>query len=177
MNRPKKRTELCVSTAQKFLEAYESHKGALVPPIPVVDLASWLGFQVVYLSLVEDDFSALVSTREKLIGINSRHHRRRQRFSICHELAHILLHHPPESRCSVREIEVYNAEADECAAEILMPTRLIKRWLEQTQNPFELARVFDVSEQAMTRKLISLGFFGGLVRDTLVGWDVLGNET
>ncbi len=87
MNRNRKRTELCVTTAQRFLESYESHRGALTPPIPVTDLASWLGFQIVYLSLVEDDFSALVSTREKLIGINSRHHRRRQR----HEAGQLLV--------------------------------------------------------------------------------------
>jgi Zn-dependent peptidase ImmA (M78 family) len=176
MTRNRKRTELCVSAAQKFLGAFEAHKGALTPPVPVVHLASWLGFQVVYLSLVDDDFSALVSIKEKLIGINSRHHRRRQRFSICHELAHILLRHPPESRCTPREIEVYNSEADECAAEILMPTRLLKHWLERTQNSFELARIFDVSEEAMTRKLISLGFFGRFVREAMLGWDIMGDE-
>ncbi|MEK6754644.1 MAG: ImmA/IrrE family metallo-endopeptidase [Bacteroidota bacterium] len=174
MNKVKKRTQLCISVAQEFLESYASHQGRLTPPIPVSDLASWLGFQVVYLSLVEDEFSALVSTREKLIGINSRHHRRRQRFSICHELAHILLNHPPESRCSRKEIDLYNAEADECAAEILMPANLLKEWLQQTQSISELARIFDVSEEAMTRKLINLGLLGRLVRDTQVGWDIGG---
>jgi Zn-dependent peptidase ImmA (M78 family) len=146
----------------------------LTPPIPVIDLAAWLGFQVVYLSLVEDEFSALVSTREKLIGINSRHHRRRQRFSICHELAHILLNHPSEARCSRKEIDLYNTEADECAAEILMPSNLLKQWLQQTQSISELARTFDVSEEAMTRKLMNLGLFGQLVRETQQGWNVEG---
>ncbi len=174
MNNNRKRTQLCISTAQKFLEAYEAQRGSLTPPIPVIDLASSLGFQVVYLSLVEDEFSALVSTREKLIGINNRHHRRRQRFSICHELAHILLNHPPEARCSRKEIDLYNTEADECAAEILMPSNLLKQWLQQTQSISELARTFDVSEEAMTRKLMNLGLFGQLVRETQQGWNVEG---
>jgi len=152
-----KRTELCISAAADLLARFSAIHGPIVPPINVTELAAWLGFQVVYLSLVDDDFSALVSTREKLIGINSRHHRRRQRFSLCHELGHILLNHPPEARCGKREIALYNAEADECAAELLMPTNLLSAWLLCTRNPAELARIFDVSEEAMLRKLSAAG--------------------
>jgi Zn-dependent peptidase ImmA (M78 family) len=153
MNETRKRTELCISTAADFLARFSEKNGPIALPVRVTDLAAWLGFQIVYLSLVDDEFSALVSTREKLIGINSRHHRRRQRFSLCHELAHILLNHPPEARCKRGKIALYNAEADECAAELLMPTNLLRGWLRQTRNPSELARIFDVSEEAMVRKL------------------------
>ena len=148
---------MCLSTATNILGRFATEKGPIVPPVRVMEIASWLGFQVVYLSLVDDEFSALVSTREKLIGINSRHHRRRQRFSLCHELAHILLNHPPETRCGRGEVALYNAEADECAAEILMPTSLLTVSLAQTRNPIELARIFDVSEEAMVRKLRAAG--------------------
>jgi Zn-dependent peptidase ImmA (M78 family) len=105
---------------------------------------------------VPDEFSALVSTKERLIAINSKHHRHRQRFSVSHELGHILLHHPPESRCTPREIARYNVEADECAAELLMPSELLSHWYALTHNVGEIARMFDVSEEAMSRKIAQL---------------------
>jgi len=148
--------------AADLLSRFSAKNGPIVPPVRVTELAALLGFQVVYLSLVDDEFSALVSTREKLIGINGRHHRHRQRFSLCHELAHVLLRHPPEARCTKREIALFNAEADECAAELLMPTELLKGWLQRTRNTAALARIFDVSEEAMIRKLASAGMSRGL---------------
>lgn len=148
--------------ADDLLSRFSAKNGPIVPPVRVTELAALLGFQVVYLSLVDDEFSALVSTREKLIGINGRHHRHRQRFSLCHELAHVLLRHPPEARCTKREIALFNAEADECAAELLMPTELLKGWLQRTRNTAALARIFDVSEEAMIRKLASAGMSRGL---------------
>jgi Zn-dependent peptidase ImmA (M78 family) len=51
---------------------------------------------------------------------------------------------------------------------------LLKQWLRQTQSISELARTFDVSEEAMTRKLMNLGLFGQLVRETQQGWNVEG---
>lgn len=145
--------DICRARAQETLAAYRRHRGELTLPIPVEDLAVWLGFQVVMLTSVPEEFSALVSTRERLIGINGRHHHRRQRFSICHELAHILLNHPPESSCTPQQIMRYNIEADECAAELLMPSDLLARWYALTRNVREMARIFDVSEEAMRRKI------------------------
>lgn len=151
-----KRTELCHTAAQDTLAAFRDGRTSLALPIPVEDLALWLGFQVVRLYSAPDEFSALVSTKEKLIGVNGRHHRHRQRFSLCHELAHILLKHPPESRCTSKEIALYNVEADECAAELLIPKEFLLHQYALTQNVAELARTFDVSEEAMSRKITQL---------------------
>ena len=143
-----------MSAAQEALRVLgkESKK----PPIPVSRLAVSLGYQVVPLQAIDDACSAIVSIKEKLIGINAKHHRHRQRFSLGHEIAHILLKHPPESRCTGREIALFNLEADICGAEILMPESLLKQQLGKTQNPAQLAREFDVSEEAMKMKLRSL---------------------
>ena len=148
-----KRTQLCLSVARDTITVFEAHRGVLKPPVPVEELAGWLGFQVVTLFSVPDEFSALVSTREKLIGINGKHHRHRQRFSLCHELAHVLLKHPPEARCTGKEIALFNFEADECGAELLVPRSLLSHWLGITRNPNELARVFDVSVEALVRRI------------------------
>ncbi len=123
------------------------------PPIPVSKIAVFLGYHVVPLHAIDDACSAIVGPRERLIGINAKHHRHRQRFSLGHEIAHILLKHPPESRCTAKEIALYNLEADMCAAEMLMPEGLVKQLLSKTRDPAQLAREFDVSEDAMKMRL------------------------
>lgn len=148
---------ICHTRAQETLAAFRQYRGVLTIPIPVEEIAAWLGFQVVPLSSMPDEFSALVSSKERLIGINSKHHRHRQRFSVCHELAHILLKHPPESHCTVKEIAHYNIEADECASALLMPEDGLKYWCSKTRNVSELARIFDVSKEAMVRRIQQLG--------------------
>jgi len=94
-----------------------------------------------------------------LIGINAKHHRHRQRFSLGHEIGHILLKHPPERRCNRKQIADFNAEADLFASEMLMPHLLLQTWLKKIRNPAALARVFDVSEEAMSVKLRRLKLY------------------
>lgn len=147
------RQHSCVTTAWSTLQAYVKENGTLQPPIPIEKIARWAGFQIVFLSTVPDDFSALVSLSDNLIGINARHHHHRQRFSIGHELGHILLKHPPESRCSPKEVRLYDVEADICASELLIPKNLLEESLRKHQDAVDLARVFDVSSEAMTRRI------------------------
>jgi Zn-dependent peptidase ImmA (M78 family) len=148
-----KRSSLCADRAREILAQYAKGRNLLKPPIRIESIAEWLGFQVILLYTVGEEFSGLVSTRQKLIGINGKHHRHRRRFTIGHELAHVLLKHPPESHCTPREIAHYNAEADECAAELLMPASLLAQWLPITRNVSNLAYAFDVSEEAMAVRM------------------------
>lgn len=139
--------------AREAMSHYTHSHGPLRAPVPIEHLVEWLGFQVVLLYSVADQFSGLVSPGQKLIGVNGRHHRHRQRFSVAHEISHILLRHPPESHCTTRQIEQYNREADLCASELLIPEYLLVKTLSTTSQPDVLARLFDVSEEAMVRKL------------------------
>lgn len=148
-----RRDNFCISVARSTLETYAKENGALQAPIPIEKIALWAGFQVVFLSTVPGDFSALVSLSDNLIGINARHHHHRQRFSISHELGHILRKHPPESRCSTKEVALFNAEADLCASELLIPEKLLDEHIRKTQDPVELANIFDVSPEAMSRRI------------------------
>jgi Zn-dependent peptidase ImmA (M78 family) len=150
MNQP---SALGTEKARELLQSYGAVHGVVDPPIPVNALAKWMGFQVVLLFSVGDEFSGLVSTKQKLIGINGNHHIHRQRFSLGHELAHILLKHPPESHCTAREIRLWNTEADFCASELLIPTDILRAYLRRSRNPARLARVFQVSEEAMKVKM------------------------
>jgi Zn-dependent peptidase ImmA (M78 family) len=148
-----KRIQLCIDKAQETLAQYATGRRPLKPPIKIESVAEWLGFQVILLYTVGEEFSGLVSTRQKLIGINGKHHHHRRRFTTGHELAHILMKHPPESHCTPKEIALYNSEADECAAELLMPATLLSQWLPITKSVSNLAYTFDVSEEAMAVKV------------------------
>lgn len=150
------RRSLCTEKAREALSEYGRSHPHLNAPISMESMAGWLGFQVVLLYTVGDEFSGLVSLPQKLIGVNGRHHRHRRRFTMGHELAHILLRHPPESHSSAREIILYNAEADACAAELLIPTPMLTRQLLITKNIAALASHFDVSEEAMQVRLKSI---------------------
>lgn len=148
------RDGLCRSTARAALQQVADSRGGISAPVPIDDMARGMGFQVVLLYTTGDDFSGLVSPRQRLIGINGHHHRHRRRFSLAHELAHILLKHPPESHCTSGEIATYNKEADLCASEILIPEHLLSPLLTTTHNIVALSRMFDVSEEAMVRRLL-----------------------
>ena len=97
-----------------------------------------------------------MSVQDKLIGVNGRHHPHRQRFSICHEIGHILLGHLPESRCSPAEIKAFNEEADACAGELLMPEPLLAPLVRQRLDLKDLSSRFDVSQDALLRRIRSL---------------------
>ena len=139
--------------AETALADYARSGHPLEPPVRIESLAEWMGFQVILLHSVGEEFSGLVSTRQKLIGINGRHHRHRRRFTIAHEIAHILLKHPPESHCTYKEIAQYNTQADQCAGELLMPPQLLSKWTATTSSIANLAFAFDVSEEAMAVRL------------------------
>lgn len=147
------RYSLCERVAEHTVAEFSRPHGQLEPPIPVEALASSLGFQVLRLFSVADEFSGLVSLRHRLIGINGNHHRHRQRFTIAHEISHIALKHPPESHCTGRQIAVFNVEADACASELLIPQSLLARSFSRCSDASFLARIFDVSEEAMALKL------------------------
>jgi Zn-dependent peptidase ImmA (M78 family) len=150
------RTEICIAKAQQALAAFAGGHAMLAAPIPIELLATELGYQVIPLNTVDGELSGLVSVQQKLIGVNSRHHRHRQRFTVAHELAHILMSHPPESRSSASDTKLFNVEADECAAELLMPQNLLLPLLAKTRATSVLARIFDVSEEAITLKLLRI---------------------
>lgn len=141
----------CIEAAHTLLQTHASDLRRL--PVNVDELAAGLGFQVVRLFSVADEFSGLVSPKHNLIGVNGNHHRHRQRFTLAHELGHIVLEHPPESRCSSMQISECNREADLFASELLIPEFFLDELMQRTQSPSILARLFDVSEEAMIRKL------------------------
>ena len=113
-----------------------------------------------------------------IVGVNSLHHPNRQRFTIAHELGHFELHRAmitanvhvdkdfpalmrdPRSATGTEQLEI---QANQFAAELLMPSKLIRQELARKQfdiedeRPMEeLAKKFRVSKQALEYRIRNL---------------------
>jgi Zn-dependent peptidase ImmA (M78 family) len=147
------------------------------PPVDVEELAKKLGVDVRYEPFEGGLSGALYRADDghAVLGVNDWHVDVRKRFTIAHELGHLLLH-PDElfvdgilkrdgdSSLAIRSHEI---EANAFAAELLMPRKLvleeINEILAKNATPDakrlvkQLANTFEVSEQAMQFKLMNLG--------------------
>jgi len=150
-------------------------------PVPVEECARSIGAIVRYQPF-EGSVSGMVhrvSDNKAIIGINSLHPENRKRFSIAHEIGHLLLHDDRElyldefeqqsiigfrdlkSSLGVDEKEI---EANQFAAELLMPEEMLRRDFELTRRETadpegiidSLSKQYKVSVQSMTIRLSRL---------------------
>jgi Zn-dependent peptidase ImmA (M78 family) len=150
-----------------------------VPPVPVELLAKRAGAEVHY-EPFSGELCGMVhrkSNGKAVIGVNALHPATRQRFTVAHELGHLLLHKDEElhvdenspigfrSPLSSQAVDSDEIEANQFAAELLMPVPLLTAAIRKipaktgTEDAItHLAEVFGVSEQAMTFRLSGLGF-------------------
>lgn len=151
------------------------------PPVHVEDIARVHAIEILRHRFEgpESGF-ALRDNNRCYIGVNTQTSRRRQRFTIAHELGHLLLHEGKQiivdqavlrvdlrNHVSSMGTDVEEIEANTFAATLLMPERivfpyvtdLIKTNGDITREDLiaELARTFDVSAEAMGYRLINIG--------------------
>ena len=102
-----------------------------------------------------------------IIGVNAKHHPKRQRFTIAHEFAHYCLH--KDDRGSFIDEEIYfrksndssiEFNADRFASEILMPEDLFKDAIvtKGITKIKELSNIFNVSVMAIELRAKFLNF-------------------
>lgn len=149
------------------------------PPIDVDGLAAELGIAVVLRAFEDADVSGMLFRGEReVIGVNSAHSPRRQRFTIAHEIGHHVLHPGRElildapvrvnfrDRTSSMATDREEIEANAFAAVLLMPEPMLRQELDRLpastrRDPdattAALADRFDVSTAAMGFRLINLG--------------------
>lgn len=146
------------------------------PPVPVDRIAVGLGLHLKYVSSEDPRWSGMLYRRGRIaiIAINRGHLETRQRFTIAHELGHYLLSdnksavfvdtaivrfRNTESSLGIDPDEI---RANQFAAELLMPRDFLLQDIDETQDVEDaipdLARRYKVSEQAMTFRLVNLGF-------------------
>ena len=149
--------------AQAIIQMYNIAE----PPIDINYIARKLGFEVLPFDFPET-ISAVIKIKDlkKIIGVNKKHALTRQRFSIAHELGHYLSgheDHDSENTFIDREKKYLNRshrmeeEADEFAAELLMPEGMLKKdFTNGEKNAATLSFKYQVSEQAMLIQLVNL---------------------
>ncbi len=168
--------------AEKKAKELLKNQGITGPPVPVEALARKIGAELAFEPFEgEDDISGILYRKgeQSIIGINSAHPNTRQRFSIAHEIGHLVLHTKRlfvdkvvrvDFRDSISSLAINNEEisANVFAAELLMPRDFIEREIKRISSKRkslqskerlirELANIFDVSLQAMEYRLNNLG--------------------
>ena len=144
--------------------------GVKTIPINVDEVARKLGFIITEADLPETTDSVVyISKQGKVIGINKDRSRQRKRFSIAHEIGHFIGGHDDyshEKEFSVAELSNqidpqsrYEMEANEFAAELLMPKHFLeKEFKAWGLDVRKLAHCFEVSEQAMWIQLMNYDY-------------------
>ena len=146
------------------------------PPVPVEEIAAARGAQLTYDAFDGDVSGLLYRDKDRVvIGVNSTHAPTRQRFTIAHELGHLLIHKGQPVfvdrlvRMNLRDGSSSDEEVDAnaFAASLLMPRDLILQAIngvfERTPRigpgdlADELSGTFRVSPEAMRYRLENLG--------------------
>ncbi len=131
-------------------------------PTPIEDVAQRFGLKVVEFDF-PDSISGVLKKERNVIGVNKKHHPVRQRFTIAHELGHFLLGHDIGNENDVVDDDFdkpipKEKEANLFASYILMPEDSVKAEVKKINSIDlkHLAKTFNVSEQAMTIRLLNL---------------------
>jgi Zn-dependent peptidase ImmA (M78 family) len=170
------------SPAEKKAGAVIETAGISELPIPVERIAATLGAQITY-EAFDGDVSGMLYREDdrSIIGVNSKHAPTRQRFTVAHEIGHLVMHKgKPVFIDRIDRLVRVNwrdgtpakaeAEANAFAAELLMPRTFLgqeiesvlaqRRQITPKQLIDELAKTFKVSQEAMGYRLANLGVLG-----------------
>lgn len=134
-------------------------------PIPVERIARELGATVRRLPL-DDELSGMIYIKgaQILIGVNALHHIHRQRFTVAHEIGHLILHSDRIERRihvdkrlpvrifhrdvqSTQGVDSIEIEANQFAAALLMPETVIRQELDGQYD------IEDIPTEALAKKL------------------------
>lgn len=157
-------TDLNIKSAPVDIKTIAKKKGATIKPYEVGEKISGMLF---------------IKNGEGIISYNPTESMVRQRFTIAHELGHLLLHRKTQDIFVDKQFQVHfrnensgtgqdiqELEANAFAAAILMPKDLLLTEIKKHNFDLgdesamkELAKVFNVSLQAMTFRMVNLGFF------------------
>ena len=158
--------EAALKAARTLISDYKISKA----PVPVERLVRSKGISIQFAPL-DGDLSGMAFVKDNIptIGVNSLHHPNRQRFTIAHELGHIVLHRPlienaihldrgslKRDVVSTLGIDPIEIQANTFAAELLMPSAILERIVDGKPVDMEddkaianLAKAFRVSPAAM----------------------------
>lgn len=173
---------MSIRTARQQGEALAEAMNFRKAPVDVEKVAERLRLKLVYMNLGDDVSGLLISKGDSsVIAVQETDHPNRRRFTIAHEIGHFFLRHqfdpgehvhvdrghlitPRNSRSSTG-VDPKEIEANQFAACLLMPSNLLSRAIKEFKTDslldyhvVRLADEFEVSEQAMTIRLSTLGY-------------------
>ena len=140
------------------------------PPIDPIRVSSRHGMKLYNAEFVEDSISGMLRRKGPNITvlIRASDSAFRKRFTIAHELGHIILDHFDEQHThSDSDVDLFRTDlahggdqnevqANMFASALLMPRSLVRAAYETEKNVKDLAKIFNVSEEAMGYRLSSL---------------------
>lgn len=141
-------------------------------PVDPVTLANREGIKVNNAKFSDENLSGLIAKRgpNVTILVNQTDVPFRKRFTIAHELGHHFLHLVADGDFVDTQVDLFRdaeagelaprqveVQANQFAAALLMPEALVRTSFGPTRNLADLARVFNVSEEAMAIRLGRLG--------------------
>ena len=126
------------------------------PPVNLGIICKWLNVEVYIMPC--DAFGAMFALYEdkKFLLANERLPLGRFRFSIAHELGHLLLNHKPLTHINEKRSPRLEREADVFASELLLPEHLLRSDCKARARE-ELARLYRVSRQTLAIRMEELG--------------------
>ncbi|MBL7285816.1 ImmA/IrrE family metallo-endopeptidase [Corynebacterium godavarianum] len=135
-------------------------------PVDPLQVARVYGVPVFGYNL-PSDLSGYLDWDEKgaFIVVNNNHNVERQRFTVAHEMGHFYDTHrrslsrkkKDRARLAGEGTDIEEIYANRFAAALLMPADAVKKKFQFTQDVGVLARLFQVSKQAMSIRLSNLG--------------------
>ena len=158
---------------KRAMEILRQHGLFSVPVDPVV-LANREGIKVHNAKFADEGISGMVARRGGNVTmlVDQADPTYRKRFSIAHELGHHFLHLAGDGEIVTKKIDLFRecmkpeyegdedkrkeVEANQFAAALLMPELLVKEAYAKTESLREMARLFNVSEDAMGIRLGTL---------------------
>lgn len=154
-----------IATVRKLARNLIKECGIDHPPVLLNDVIKKLreSYKIgVYKADFGDELSGMMVTsqgdflddRTDDIFYNQNHHVRRQRFTVAHEIGHLLMGTThSNSAITFEDSNEYEKEADCFASELLMPTDWLKKDLQEGGKVDEFAWKYFVSKDAMGWKI------------------------
>ncbi len=155
--------QMIQSLANETLNAaFECPVNGLSLPIDLVKITRYHDLDLVGVTFNESNISGALSRDQRKIYVKNSDSHARKRFTIAHEIGHYLLHNDDEEILYRRDTSLYNPaqeekekEANRFAANLLVPTELLRKYYVVEKNTYHLAELFGVSEEMMRYKMSS----------------------
>lgn len=153
--------------ADKINGLYKDYNIPQIYPVPLLEIVEALGYRAGYFIVNADneDLAGATYYKEKRIFVSPIEFGGRYKFTLAHEIGHIVLGHDRDNereydtRAEIvaPEYKTREYEANEFAAELLMPAEKFKEVWENRKNTLELANFFDVTHAAAKVRMERLG--------------------